>query len=216
MAVSNALILRRGFDHLGQMLTATHIATLHEGIARFAACDWRARGVWMDAARAAAQVAGDSRSGDHLRAAATSVGISPERVLVATPLPLDAHLARCVQADLYLDTWHCGGHLSLRQALSVDVPVPTLAGAGKAMLSDAGLPDLVAISASNHLARAIALCASRDARHALRSRVSDAFAGRPASSVSTATCAARKNTARGRGRTPSQRDSARRTRANGT
>ena len=137
-------------------------------------------GAWMRILAAAPQaylwLTGDARSDGQLRAAAASAGISPQRLLFAKPLPLDAHLARCAQADLHLDTWHCGGHLSLLQALSAGVPVLALAGAGKAMLDDAGLADLVAASATDYLARAIGLCASRDNRDALRSRVSDAFA----------------------------------------
>ncbi len=138
-------------------------------------------GAWMRILAAAPQaylwLTGDSRSSDHLRAAAAAAGIAPERVLFAAPLPLDAHLARCAQVDLHLDTWHCGGHLSLLQALAAGAPVLTLAGAGKAMFDDAGLPDLVATSATDYHARAIGICASRDNRDALRSRVGDAFAG---------------------------------------
>ncbi len=63
------------------------------------------------------------------------------------------------------------------QALAAGAPVLTLAGAGKAMFDDAGLPDLVATSATDYHARAIGICASRDNRDALRSRVGDAFAG---------------------------------------
>lgn len=138
-------------------------------------------GAWMRilaaAPRACLWLTGDSRSSGHLRAAAASAGVSPERIAFASPLPFEQHLARCAQADLYLDTWHCGGHLSLIEALSAGVPLLTLAGAGKSLLGDAGLHDFVATSETDYFNRAIRLCASRDDRDALRSRIASAFAG---------------------------------------
>ncbi len=63
-----------------------------------------------------------------LRAMAGAVGIDPARLIFAPRLPQAEHLARLSAADLFLDTWPCGGHTTASDALWAGVPVVAWAG----------------------------------------------------------------------------------------
>lgn len=83
----------------------------------------------------------------HLQAAARAAGVSPGRVVLASKLPRDAHLARLPLADLALDPLGMGGHTTTSDALRMGVPVLTVAGqtfgrrVAASLLQVAGLPD---------------------------------------------------------------------------
>ncbi len=86
----------------------------------------------------------------NLREQARRVGIHPERLVFATAIAHDAHLARCRLADLFLDAWVCNAHTTAADALAAGVPLVTLAGTalhqrvGASLLSALGCPELVA------------------------------------------------------------------------
>ena len=108
----------------------------------------------------------------NLRDEAARRGVEPDRLVFAPRLPLADHLARCRQADLFLDTLPYNAHTTASDALWAGVPVltclgPTFAGrVAASLLKAVGLPELVTSSLEDYeaLARKIAeepaLCAS--------------------------------------------------------
>lgn len=111
---------------------------------------------------------------DHLRAAAQSKGLDPDRLVFAQEAPQEEHLARYHHVDLALDTFPVCGHTTTSDALWMGVPVLTLAGrsfvsrVAASLLTAAELPELVTTSleAYKNLARALMQDAPR--RSALR------------------------------------------------
>ena len=63
-----------------------------------------------------------------LRNMAQAVGIDPARLIFAPRLPQAEHLMRLSAADLFLDTWPCGGHTTASDSLWAGVPLVAWAG----------------------------------------------------------------------------------------
>ena len=59
---------------------------------------------------------------------ALSLGIEPDRIVWAPPLPRNQHLARMGAADLFLDAVVCGAHTTAADAVRTGVPLLTIAG----------------------------------------------------------------------------------------
>ncbi|NBW53563.1 MAG: glycosyltransferase, partial [Betaproteobacteria bacterium] len=55
-------------------------------------------------------------------------GINPERIIFATRVPNNEHIARHALADVYLDTLPYNAHTSASDALSMNLPIVTLKG----------------------------------------------------------------------------------------
>lgn len=89
------------------------------------------------------------------------------------------------QVDLALDTSPCPGGTTSLEALSRGVPVLTLRGEtfysriGVSIVEGAGMPDLVAESWDDYVAKAIAAAASPQNLQALRDRAAAGFAAAP-------------------------------------
>ena len=64
----------------------------------------------------------------NLKAEAEKRGVSPERIIFASRLPLPEHLARHRNADLFLDTLPYNAHTTASDALWAGLPVLTCAG----------------------------------------------------------------------------------------
>lgn len=107
--------------------------------------------------------AGAPGAAENLRAHAVAAGIAPERLIFAEPVPHDRHLARHALADLVLDTWPYGAHTTASDALRMGVPVLTLPGksfasrVGASLLTAIGMPELIAVSKADYVAKAVAL-----------------------------------------------------------
>ncbi len=126
-------------------------------------------GVWMDLL---AQVPGSilwllrDTADAELRAAASTQGLDPARLVFAPRMGLHEHLARLGAADIALDTAPCNGHTTTSDALWMGVPVVTMEGkafAGRvsaSLLTACGLPQLVAPSLEAY--RDLALGLARD------------------------------------------------------
>ena len=137
--------------------------------------------VWMAILKAAPNsvlwlYAGAPGAADNLRAHAVAAGIAPERLVFAEPVPHEQHLARHTLADLFLDTWPYGAHTTASDALRMGVPVLTLPGksfasrVGASLLTAIGMPDLIAASEADYIAKAVAFVADP----ALKTRVAEA------------------------------------------
>lgn len=136
---------------------------------------------WMTILKAAPESVlwlyeGAPGAAENLRAHAQAAGIAPERLVFAQPVPHDQHLARHALADLVLDTWPYGAHTTASDALRMGVPVLTLPGksfasrVGASLLTMIGMPELIAATEADYVAKAVALMADK----ALKPRVAKA------------------------------------------
>ena len=113
----------------------------------------------------------------NLRAEAAGRGVDPERLIFAKRQPLDQHLARIGNADLFLDTLPYNAHTTASDALWVGLPVLTVSGRSFAsrvaasLLSAVGLPELITTSLEDYEALALALAASPARLAALREKL---------------------------------------------
>ncbi|WP_040476847.1 O-linked N-acetylglucosamine transferase, SPINDLY family protein [Paramagnetospirillum caucaseum] len=112
-----------------------------------------------------------------LRAMAQAVGIDPARLVFAPRLSQAEHLARLSAADLFLDTWPCGGHTTASDALWAGVPLVAWAGrtfasrVAGSLLHALGFDELIAESQGAYYALAQHLAKDRDALAQLRARL---------------------------------------------
>jgi predicted O-linked N-acetylglucosamine transferase (SPINDLY family) len=89
---------------------------------------------------------------ENLRREAAARGVAPGRLIFADEAPYLAYLARYRHVDLFLDTWPFNGGATVSDALSMGVPVLTLAGSAFAarmagsLLQNLGFPELVTTS----------------------------------------------------------------------
>lgn len=101
-------------------------------------------------------------------------GIAPERIEIAAGVIPDRFHDMFARADIALDPFPCNGATTTLDSLWNGVPVVTLAGtscvsrAGVSMLTNAGLPELIARDADEYLAIAQRLAQDLDALQALR------------------------------------------------
>jgi predicted O-linked N-acetylglucosamine transferase (SPINDLY family) len=125
--------------------------------------------LWLLATHAAAA--------DNLRREAAARGVAPERLVFAAQVPYLDYLARYRHVDLFLDTSPFNGGATVSDALTMGVPVLTVAGASFAgrmavcLLHNLGLSELVVSTLAEYEATALALAAEPGRLHALRQRL---------------------------------------------
>lgn len=113
----------------------------------------------------------------NLRAEAQRRGIDGRRLIFAPYEATANYLGRFGLADLYLDTYPFGSHTTVNDALYAGLPVLTLVGrsmaarASASQLRAVGLPELVAASADEYQALALALARHYDRLEALKARL---------------------------------------------
>jgi predicted O-linked N-acetylglucosamine transferase (SPINDLY family) len=122
----------------------------------------------------------------HLRAAAASHGIAPERLHFAPRIRLDEHLARHACADLFLDTLPYNAHTTASDALWAGLPLLSCRGTtfpgrvGASLLHALGLADeLLVDDVAAFEARAIALAREPARLTRVRERLAQARATAP-------------------------------------
>jgi len=136
---------------------------------------------WMDILRAVPgsvlwllHKADDDPAIANLRREAEARGIDPSRVIFAKHRPNADYLALYRHVDLFLDTWPYNAHTTASDALWAGCPVVTILGttfAGRvaaSLLHAVGLPELVAHSIADYVARAIAIAGDAAERARLR------------------------------------------------
>jgi protein O-GlcNAc transferase len=116
----------------------------------------------------------------HLRCEAAARGVAPQRLVFADEVAYPEYLARYRQADLFLDTAPFNGGTTVSDALSMGVPVVTLAGESFAsrmagtILQALGLSELVTFSLADYEATALALARDPGRLRELRARLDQA------------------------------------------
>jgi predicted O-linked N-acetylglucosamine transferase (SPINDLY family) len=112
-------------------------------------------------------------------------GIGAERLEFATRIALPSYFERYQQLDICLDPFPCSGGVSTMDALWMGVPVITLAGrtavgrGGVSVLSNVGLPELIARTPSEYVDRAIALAQDLPRLAALRGSLRERMRASP-------------------------------------
>ena len=102
----------------------------------------------------------------NLRSEANRSGIAPERLVFASRIELDEHLARHQLADLFLDTLPCNAHTTASDALWAGLPVLTCVGSSFAgrvaasLLSALDLGELISSNLDEYEALALQLAST--------------------------------------------------------
>ncbi len=106
-------------------------------------------------------------------------GVAPERLVFAPSLPLDQHLARLKQADLFLDTLPYNAHTTASDALWAGLPLLTCKGTSfpgrvaASLLYAMDMPELVTETMADYEKLAIHLAMDGNALKALKQRLAD-------------------------------------------
>jgi predicted O-linked N-acetylglucosamine transferase (SPINDLY family) len=112
-------------------------------------------------------------------------GIAADRVAFAPSVSLRSHLQRYQELDVCLDPFPYNGGMSTMDALWMGVPVIALAGrtavgrAGVSILSNVGLPELIAATPDEYVAIAVELSRDRARLAALRGGLRDRMTTSP-------------------------------------
>jgi len=106
-------------------------------------------------------------------------GIAPERITLLSSDPSPKHLESYNQVDIGLDTFPFNGAATTCEAMWMGVPVITLAGAayhsrtGISLLSNVGLPELVAKTSDEYVSIAVNLAKDLQRLRSIRERLRD-------------------------------------------
>ncbi len=100
---------------------------------------------------------------NNLRTEARARGVDSDRLIFAPRLKPEAHLARHVCADLFLDTYPCNAHTTASDALWTGLPLVTCSGNSFAsrvagsLLTTIGLPELITTNLSDYESKIVEL-----------------------------------------------------------
>jgi predicted O-linked N-acetylglucosamine transferase (SPINDLY family) len=125
----------------------------------------------------------DETARANLRDEAGARGIAPQRLVFAGRMPLDSHLARLKQADVFLDSHPYNAGATASNALRVGLPVLTRIGQsfparmGASLLEAVGLPELIADTPDAYEALAIRLATHPDEFEAIKRKLAANLAG---------------------------------------
>ena len=114
---------------------------------------------------------------NNLKAEAEKRGVSPERIIFASRLPLPEHLARHRNADLFLDTLPYNAHTTASDALWAGLPVLTCMGktfpgrVAASLLTALEVPELITHSVAEYERRAIELANNPDALSLIKNKL---------------------------------------------
>ena len=117
-------------------------------------------------------------STDNLRREAELRGISSDRIIFATHMKLNDHLARYRHADLFLDTSPYNAHTTASDALWVGVPIVTYLGqtfasrVAGSLLNAAGMPELITHSMKDYEALALKIAHDPELLSSLKDKIS--------------------------------------------
>ncbi|MGD0464719.1 MAG: tetratricopeptide repeat protein [Tepidisphaeraceae bacterium] len=129
-----------------------------------------------------------AKEGDHqqrLRDFLADAGIDPQRLIFVGYKPVEQYLQSYNEIDIALDPFPCAGGTTTCDALWMGVPVVSLAGqtavgrSGLSILSNIGLPELVAATADQYVQIAADLAADPDRLTRLRSELRQRMATSP-------------------------------------
>lgn len=141
-------------------------------------------GHWMEILKAVPGsvlwlIGGSDRSRSNLIKEAEARGVDGERLIFASRMPKDQHLARHRLADLFLDSFYYNAHTTASDALWAGLPVLTCPGehfasrVGASLLEAVGMPELIMATFEDYKAEAIRLARKPKALTAIRKKLAD-------------------------------------------
>lgn len=119
----------------------------------------------------------DERARAHFREWMNRQGVASDRIIFARTIGREAHAARLQAADLCLDTFPCNGHTTTSDCLWSGLPVLTVRGSNfasrvsESLLRTIELPELVAPTVDDYVAKATGLSRNRGEIGRLRTRL---------------------------------------------
>jgi predicted O-linked N-acetylglucosamine transferase (SPINDLY family) len=111
---------------------------------------------------------GNALTADNLRMEAEKRGVNPERLVFASVVPIEEHLARIRHADLFLDTLPYNAHTTASDTLRMGVPLLTVSGkafsgrVAASLLKTLDLDELITYSAAVYENIAVDLASNRN------------------------------------------------------
>lgn len=127
----------------------------------------------------------DAARGDALRQRFAQDGIDAARIELVARMPVAGYLALYNRADIGLDTFPFTGGTTTCDAAWMGVPVVTLpadrpfAGSGATILSNLGLPDLIATTSEGYVRVAVSLASNLDRLADLRAGLRERMRASP-------------------------------------
>jgi protein O-GlcNAc transferase len=128
---------------------------------------------------------GDEATRCQIRARSATAGIDPSRLILHLPASAAEYYRHLASLDIALDPFPFNGGATTCNALWMGVPVVTLAGAapisrvGVSILTNVGLPELIAHDPHQYVAIAVALAQDHQRRHQLRVELRNRMAHSP-------------------------------------
>ena len=119
----------------------------------------------------------NEKAQEYLRAFAADHGVDPSRLIFASKIPLEDHLARQRLGDLFLDTLPYNAGATASNALRVGLPVLTLTGKsfagrmGSSLLKAVGLPELVTATEQEYEDKAVLLAQNPALMQSIREKL---------------------------------------------
>lgn len=108
---------------------------------------------------------------------AASHGVDTERIIFSERIPIEEHLARMKNADLFLDTYPCSAHTTASDALWMGLPIVTCVGrsfpsrVAGSLLQGVGLNELITSSLDEYHEFALTLAHSPERLQSLKKRL---------------------------------------------
>lgn len=121
----------------------------------------------------------DEYAKNNLIKEAAQRGVDTKKLIFASKVPRDQHLARLRCADLYLDTFIASARTSASDALWAGLPILTLPGktfsnrVGASLLSAVGLTELIASDTDNYIQKALHYTNNPDALKDIKTKLND-------------------------------------------
>lgn len=119
----------------------------------------------------------DEHARGHFLAWMKRRGVEEDQIIFARTVGREPHAARLQAADLCLDTFPCNGHTTTSDCLWSGLPVLTVRGSNfasrvsESLLRTIGLPELVAATVDDYVAKAVSLSRNRGELDGLRTRL---------------------------------------------
>jgi predicted O-linked N-acetylglucosamine transferase (SPINDLY family) len=121
----------------------------------------------------------NEKAQEYLRAFAADHGVDPGRLIFASKIPLEEHLARQRLGDLFLDTLPYNAGATASNALRVELPVLTLTGKsfagrmGSSLLKAVGLSELITATEEAYEDKAVQLASDPALMQSIRHKLAN-------------------------------------------
>ena len=116
---------------------------------------------------------------NNLKNEAVKLGVDSNRLIFAKHVPVEDHLNRIKQADMFFDTLPYNAHTTASDALRVGLPVLTLIGESFAsrvaasLLNSINMPELITTSIDQYMNFAIEIASSRERYSIIKKKLID-------------------------------------------